>query len=216
MDQTNNAPKPRFKLPFQGTAIFETLQTVFYSFLITAFIYAVIAIPNQVDGASMEDNFHDGELILTNKFIQIINAIGLGDDISYVYDRGDVIIFQQPGKPDFIKRIIAKEGDTIKIEGGEVFVNGKKLEEKYLEDSEDFITELPNEYLSFLNEGEEKTVPEGKFFVMGDNRPHSQDSRYTTVGWVEEGQIKGRVFFRYWPIGQLGIIQRGEFNEIEP
>jgi signal peptidase I len=171
-----------------------------------------LAIPNQVEGASMETNFHNGDLLITNKLIQILNSSGIGESISYEYVRGDVIIFQQAGKSDFIKRIIAEEGDTIKFEDTNVIINNKLIIENYLE--EGIQTKLPNSSISFLNEGEEVTVPQGKYFVMGDNREHSQDSRFKSVGWVDQDEIKGRVFLKYWPITEISLIPRGDFEEL--
>lgn len=211
--ESSKRPKAVKSIMAAGAAVFETVQTIMISLAITGFIYLFLAIPNQVEGSSMEPSFYDNNLLITNKLIQIVNHLGFGEQLGYEYERGDVVIFQKPGNPDFIKRVIAKEGDTISIEDQKVFVNGKELEEHYLDP--DARTFTANDARGFIDEGETLTVPENKFFVMGDNREHSQDSRYSTVGWVDIEEIKGRVFLRYFPLQDFGIIGRGEYVEID-
>jgi len=199
---------------FAGSAFFEIFQTFFIALLITGFIYIFIAIPNQVDGRSMEDNFFHGELLLTNKFIQIIGDTDIGKKIEYDYERGDVVILQIPGKPDFIKRIIAEPEDTIMFENNKIIVNDMVLDEKYLaEEYKQHAGFLPHQSLAYIIQGQKIQIPEGKYFVMGDNRPNSQDSRYSSIGLINRSQLKGRVLIRYWPLNRLGIIQRGEYDE---
>lgn len=187
--------------------IIDFIQTIVIALAIVVVIYLFIAIPNQVEGSSMEPNFQHNQLLLTNKIIQFIGDTSLGDRFDYDYRRGDVIIFQQTGKPDFIKRIVATEGDTISIENGKPVVNGKTVDEKY-------ITEQTYGS-SFLKDGETKRVPEGSYFVMGDNRDNSKDSRFVDVGFVDRDDVKGRVFLRYWPLNKFQLIKQGEFEEIE-
>ncbi|HEX9804404.1 MAG TPA: signal peptidase I, partial [Candidatus Dojkabacteria bacterium] len=139
----------------------------------------------------------------------------IGDALNYDYERGDVIIFQQQGRPDFIKRIIAASGDTIMVEDNKLIVNGMEIDEKYIPSSPDFKLTLPNPDIAFLIDGQERTVPQNKYFVMGDNRQHSQDSRFASVGWVDRSEIKGKVFLRYWPLGSFGLIPRGKYEEME-
>ncbi len=200
--------------PKSGSLIIDIVQTVVIALAITVIIYLFIATPHQVDGKSMENNFHNGDLLLANKLVQIIGGSSLGESLNYNYQRGDVIIFQQSGKPDFIKRIIAGPLDTIKIEDNKIYVNGSEVDEHYIPDTTEFKTELPNPDIAFLLEGQERTVPENKYFVMGDNRKHSQDSRFAAIGWVDRTEMKGKVFIRYWPLGDFGLIPRGEYDEI--
>lgn len=207
--------KGLLSLSFLGNGpIIELFQTVFLALIITAFIYAFLAIPNEVEGKSMEDAFHNGDLLLTNKFIQILTVTGTGGKLNYTYQRGDVIIFQQPGKLDYIKRVIAGPGDTIMIKENKVYVNGKRLIENYIPNSDEYKTEIAQDpFQAFIKEGETLTVPPNKYFVMGDNRRHSQDSRYAIVGWVDINEIKGRVFLKYWPITQFTFVGRGNYSE---
>ncbi|KXK25819.1 MAG: Signal peptidase I P [candidate division WS6 bacterium OLB20] len=191
----------------------DIVQTVIIALLISVFIYMLIAIPNQVDGQSMEPNFQDQELLLTNKVIewfggsQVANTLG----VDYNYRRGDVVIFNNKGT-DLIKRIIAVGGDTIRIEDNGVFVNGSELDEKYIPKTTR--TRVPFQGQAFMEEGEELVVPEGHYFLMGDNRENSKDSRFAEVGFVPRSMLKGRVFFRYWPVAKFGIIRQGEYEEL--
>jgi signal peptidase I len=172
----------------------DFLETIVVSLAIFAVVYIFLFQPHQVDGQSMVPNFHNGEYILTDK-------------ISYRFHtpkRGDVVVFHSPQdeRVDFIKRIIGVPGDTIKLTGGYIYLNGQKLEEKYVND--------PGQILAgrFLREGVEVEVPLGQYFVMGDNRNHSSDSR--EWGLLSLNGIVGRAFFRYWPFAAFGMIPTAE------
>jgi signal peptidase I len=193
----------------QKSIFLDLLQTVVISLSICVIIYLFIATPNEVNGQSMEPSFYDRELLLTNKIMQLLGSTKLkvivGD-----YRRGDVVIFKHTlSQDDFIKRIIGVGGDTVKIEGGYVYVNGTKLNETYLPEGRR--TEAGN----FLTEGEVVKVPDEYYIVLGDNRGNSTDSRNRLVGFVKRSQMKGRVFFRYWPLDTFGIIKRHNYSELE-
>lgn len=139
----------------------------------------------------MEPTFDTGDYILTSK-------------ITYKFDkpeRGDIIVFKSPRNPDidYIKRIIGLPGDTIMVKNGQVFINGVFINEAYL-GGETNIFEG-----GFLKEEAEVIVPENHFFVMGDNRPRSSDSR--EFGFVPENDVIGKVFFRYYPVSKWGSIK---------
>jgi len=189
--------------------IVETFETVFIAVAVCAVIYLTIAVPNKVEGQSMEPNFHQGDLVLTNKTIQYIGATGIGQDYNYDYQRGDVVIARQ-GKTDLIKRVIALEGETVEIKDNSVYINGEKLREKYLPTTTR--SKLPAPEFSLIREGKSVVVPENSYFIMGDNREHSKDSRFREIGFISRNRIKGRVVFRYWPLSSIGVIHRGEFE----
>lgn len=153
----------------------ETLQTVLISLAIFLFVYVFIVQPHRIKGESMVPNFSDGELVLTEK-------------VNYYFgkpQRGDVVVFQAPNrKVDYIKRIIGLPGETVKIEDGVVFINDKKLEEPYETQT--------TQGSGFL------TLAEGEYFVLGDNRGSSSDSR--SFGSVLRKSIKGRAWLVYFPI----------------
>lgn len=172
----------------------DFLETIVVSLAIFAVVYIFLFQPHQVDGRSMEPNFHNGEYILTDK-------------ISYRLHppkRGDVVVFHSPQdeRNDFIKRIIGIPGDTLMVKGGFVYLNGTKLEEKYIND--------PDQVLAgrFLREGETYEVAPEQYIVMGDNRLHSSDSR--EWGPVNLRGIVGRAFFRYWPVPVFGPVKTAE------
>lgn len=173
---------------------FDVIESVVVALSVFVVIYLFLVQPHQVKGASMDPTFHDGEYILTDK-------------ISYRFNqpqRGDVIVFKAPRNPDFdyIKRIIGLPGDTISIVDGLVYVNNQKIDEKYI-DSETII--LPGQ---FIKEGQQITLGGNEYFVLGDNRSHSSDSRQW--GTVPRKDIIGKVFFRYWPFTKFGVIEKPE------
>jgi signal peptidase I len=185
--------------------VVNLLQIVAILLVIVVILYLVILLPNQVDGFSMEPNFHNQELMFTDK---VINWLGpLIPALNYTYQRGDVVVFPADGH-SLIKRIIGMPGDVVRIENNRVFVNNKLLNEKYL--SSEVQTNMPFSNVATMAEGESFKVPDDSFFLMGDNRPNSKDSRFADIGPIKKASLQGRVFFRYWPLARLGIIGRGE------
>jgi signal peptidase I len=157
----------------------------------------------------MEPTFHDSELLLTNKIVQYLGDTKLGG-VFGDYKRGDVVIFKHTlSQDDFIKRIIAVGGDTVILQDGYVYVNGTRIEETYLPEGRR--TEGGN----FIAEGQVIKVPEGTYVVFGDNRSNSTDSRSNVVGFVKRSQLKGRVFFRYWPLEEFGVVKRVDYTNQE-
>ena len=123
-----------------------------------------------------------------------------GFRLAYIFnepERGDVIIFKYPDDESqlFVKRIIGLPGDTVEIKAGVTYVNGEVLSEPYL-------AERPYE-----QDFGPYNVPEDSFFVMGDNRNHSNDARYWNNTYVKKSAIKGKAFLAYWPLDDFGIIE---------
>lgn len=115
--------------------------------------------------------------------------------------RGDVIVFKAPtdADKDFIKRVIGLPGDTVLVQDGYVYVNGKQVhEEKYLDD------DIRTYGGSYIADGETIKVPEGQYIVMGDNRPFSSDSR--EWGPLKKDDIIGKSFFVYWPLDNMRLV----------
>ena len=151
--------------------------------------------PHEVIGNSMHPTYKNGEYLMANKITYRIKDP----------QRGDVIIFKYSDTQDFIKRIVGLPGDTVMLKDGQLYINSKLLdEENYLNDS------IYTNGGEFLKEGESKTIPEGEYFVCGDNRPHSSDSR--TFGSIEEGDIKGKAWIVYFPFSEFRIVK----HEIYP
>lgn len=133
--------------------------------------------------SSMEPNFYEGQRLVVNKAVYFF-----GDP-----ERGDVVIFRAPngGQDDFIKRVIALPGDTVEVKNGAVYVNGVKLDEPYIEN--------PPQYTM-----EEQVVPENNYFVLGDNRNHSNDSHH---GWLMPREnLIGKAWLSTWPPSDWGVV----------
>lgn len=154
----------------------EIIQTALISLGIFFFVYIFLVQPHRVKGDSMMPNFVDGELLLTEKVSYHL----------YKPKRGDVIVFKAPGprKVDFIKRIVGLPGETIKIERGEIFINNQKIEEPYE-------TQATEGTVNAI-------IGKDEYFVLGDNRGASSDSR--TFGVIARNSLKGKAWFIYWPL----------------
>ncbi len=166
---------------------FETLVIVAAVF---AIIYLFIAQFHKVSGSSMFPTMHDGDFLITEK-------------VSYRFGnpkKGEIIVLKNPRdeSQDFIKRIIATPGDTVKVENNSVFINGQLLDETYLPPA------TPTQASAFLNEGTTIKAGANQYFVFGDNRNHSSDSR--EWGGLTKEEIVGRAFLRYWPLSTFGLL----------
>jgi len=195
------------RLPKTGGLLVDVLQTIIIALGLSVIIYLFLAIPNQVDGTSMTPTLLDKDVLITNKFIQIF---GGPDNIisSYDYRRGDIVVFEQPDRPDLVKRVIGLPGDRIKIQDGKVYINGEVQIEEYLPSGR------RTEAGPFIAEGSEKLVPTGSYFLMGDNRGNSKDSRTLEVGFVKREYLKGSPFLRLFPLASLGVLQRGTYRAV--
>lgn len=173
-----------------GSFLLDFLESITMALAVFVIVYLFLFQPHQVRGNSMYPNFHDGEYILTDKITYRIRKP----------KEGDVIIFRAPKNEeyDYIKRIIATPGHCVQIINGKVYIDNQPFAEPY----------LPKDYLTypgtFLKEGNTVCVPEKNYFVLGDNRAHSSDSR--EWGFVPEENIIGKAFFRYWPPNRFGRI----------
>ena len=170
--------------------LIEIIQTVVVFLAVLMIVFLFIAQPHKVQGPSMFPTFHDGDYIITDK-------------ITYRFStpqRGDVIVFENPRNhsDDFIKRIMGLPGDKIKVQDGHLYINDHLVNEPYLQPN------VITDGRFFLQEGMEKTVDVGNYFVMGDNRQYSSDSR--EWGFVKKNEILGRVIVRYWPPNAAGFL----------
>jgi len=170
----------------------DTTQQLVLTFAVFAVIYIFLFRPFQVSGNSMYPNFFDKEYVLTNVITLRFNKPKLGD----------VIVFKAPDNPqkDYIKRVIGLPGDIIEIENGNVYINERPL------DQNSYLDPLVKTYGgSFLKEHMAITVPDNAYFVLGDNRTGSSDSR--EWGFVPLSNIVGQSMLTYWPINKLGFIK---------
>lgn len=145
-------------------------------------VYLFIAQPHKIAGQGMAPNYVDGQYYLTNKFTYKAG----------VPQRGDVIVFKAPTKPevDYFKRIIGLPGEEIEIRDGKVYINNQELSETYL--ASGTYTNVG----TFMTEGQKVKIPENQYFVLGDNRNHSSDSR--EWGFVPKENIVGRMDICYY------------------
>jgi len=163
----------------------------------------------------MDPALHDGQYLIVNKAIyahvnldtigKFIPFIDPGNDpVHYLFrrpQRGDVVVFRFPGNPDrdFIKRIIGEPGDTVEVRNGTVYVNGLPLDEPY-------ITSKPTQPYGLT------VVPPKQYFVLGDNRNNSYDSRQW--GFVPERNIIGQAWLSYWPKGDWGLVANKDLSPL--
>ena len=165
-----------------GLWIRDLLISAVASVLIITFLYQ----PVRVEGTSMLPRLEDRDRLFINKFVYHISAI----------DRGDVVVFHYPRDPEksYIKRVIALPGDRLRIDRGQVWVNGDRLTESY-------VPQMYRDNRSYA----EIVVPEGTYFMMGDHRSISSDSR--EFGPVERSLIYGKAVFVYWPTRDAGVVR---------
>jgi signal peptidase I len=151
------------------------------SVLIITFLYQ----PVRVEGTSMLPRLEDRDRLFINKFVYHFSSI----------ERGDVVVFRYPRDPakSYIKRVIALPGDQLRIDHGRVFVNGKPLREPY----------VPAEYRDGRSLAE-MTIPADSYYMMGDHRSISSDSR--DFGPVDRSLIYGKAAFVYWPARDVGVV----------
>jgi len=186
------------------------VQIIAIALVVFIILYLIVFIPNQVDGQSMEPNFFDKELIFTDKMINYFGLTDIGKSLGYEYQRGDAVVFPQ-GDTFLIKRIIATSGDKVKVENDRVYLNGNLLDEEYIDPIKK-PTRMPSSSLATFLEGEEAIVPKDSYFLLGDNRTNSKDSRYKSVNFIKRDDLVGRVFFRFWPLNRFGFVSKGVAN----
>jgi signal peptidase I len=153
-----------------------------------------------IPSGSMMDTLLVGDYILVNKFLYGPEVPFTDARVPGLRDprRGDIIVFRYPQdeKRDFIKRIVGTPGDTVQVRGGQVSVNGQTLREPYVKHVEGPLPATGQAYCGYAYGCEPTVVPPNSYFVMGDNRDNSQDSRYW--GFVTRDKIKGKAFLIYW------------------
>ncbi|GHO74109.1 hypothetical protein KSD_18800 [Ktedonobacter sp. SOSP1-85] len=181
---------------------FRLVREIIETIVLTVLMFLVIRLAVQnfnIDGQSMEPNFHNQQFIFVDKW-------------SYLFHpprRGDVIVFAAPPEPDqdYIKRVVGLPGDVITIQGTTVFVNGKALSETYIDPHRQ-----GNPYAPIVN----MVIPQGDYFVLGDNRAGSSDSR--AWGCVPKQNLVGQAAFVFWPLGQdnWGLVKNesGIFDQV--
>lgn len=166
-------------------ALRSWVRDLFFSISISLFIILFVYQPVKVEGGSMEPGLQDQERIFINKL-----AYRLGD-----IERGDIIVFHYPRDPrkSFIKRVIGLPGDRVRVFDGHVYLNGHLMQEPY----------VPEDFLDSRAYPEVK-VPPDSYYVLGDHRSMSNDSR--DIGPVARSYIYGKAVFSYWPMDKVGLL----------
>jgi signal peptidase I len=179
--------KSRVSVPPRTLPVLSVwLRDLIISLAISAFIIVFLYQPVKVEGTSMMPSLDDQERIFVNKYVYRLEPI----------QRADIVVFRYPRDPSksFIKRVIGLAGDRIRIEAGEIFVNGQAMEEDY----------VPPAYAD-QRSYPEIIVPPHSYFVLGDHRTMSNDSR--DFGPVDVSFIYGKAVFGYWPMDKMGRVR---------
>jgi signal peptidase I len=173
------------KLPARRRLLHAWIRDLFFSISVSLFIILFVYQPVKVEGGSMEPGLQDQERIFINKLAYRLENI----------QRGDIVVFRYPRDPrkSFIKRVIGLPGDRVRVSEGKVSLNGHLVPETY----------VPEEYLDSRSCPEIK-VPLDSYFVLGDHRSMSNDSR--DFGPVARTYIYGKAVFGYWPMEKMGIV----------
>jgi signal peptidase I len=185
---------------FRKSTVREYAESIVIAVILALFVRTWIVQAFKIPTGSMENNLLIGDHLLVNKFVFGSTIGSIDRALLPIRDirRGDVVVFKYPDEPDrdFIKRVIGLPGETLELRAKTVYINGKPLDEPYVH------------FLQPASEAQEITsfdvrenfrpvqVPEGYYFVMGDNRDNSQDSRYW--GFLPRHYIKGRALMIYW------------------
>jgi len=161
-------------------------RDLFFSLAVSFFVILFVYQPVKVEGGSMEPGLEDQERIFINKMVYHWESI----------ERGDIIVFRYPRdtSKSFIKRVIGLPGDEVRISRGRVYVNGKFVDEPYVPPQFQDERSFPDTY-----------IPQNTYFVLGDHRSMSNDSR--EFGPVNRRFIYGKAAFGYWPFDKLGILR---------
>jgi len=184
------APGPSADAPARRTvlgSVAHWARDLMISVVLAIFVILFIYQPVKVEGTSMMPTLDDQERIFINKFVYRFHFGNI--------ERGDTVVFWFPGDPtkSYIKRVIGMPGDRVQVVDGKVIVNGQALVENY----------VPPEFRD-QSEMPERVVPPGEYFVLGDHRSSSNDSR--AWGMVPRRYIYGKAVFIYWPLDKMGVL----------
>ena len=186
------------------TQIREWTQSIVIALILALLIRTFIIQAFKIPSGSMIPTFEIGDRIFVSKFIYGAKLPFTNVRLPALRqpERGDIIVFASPETPkkDFVKRLIATEGETVEIKNGNIIINGKKINSPALPKS--------NYYYNrggYGREGTAVTVPEGFYFTLGDNSANSRDSRYW--GFVPKSNVIGKAILVYWPIPRIHIIE---------
>ena len=183
--------------PFTKSTAREYFETVVIAVILALFIRTWVVQAFKIPTGSMENNLLIGDHLLVNKFV--FNPLVDGTEFltpTGTVERGDILVFKFPEDPerDFIKRVVGLPGETLEVRDQDVFIDGRKLDEPYL----DRMPALPGGAIALDRRDNYGpiTIPAAHYFMMGDNRGNSQDSRFW--GPLPHANVKGKAFVIYW------------------
>lgn len=174
--------------------IFSIILSVAIAVVLYTVIRTFIFYPFQVEGSSMYPTMKEDERFILNKMDEV--------------DRFEIVVFPAPdGSGDeYVKRVIGMPGDTVNYEDNQLFVNGEEVGEEYLDELKaENPDELVTENFTLKGLTGEETVPEDSYFVLGDNRPVSHDSRQ--FHFIDAETVEGTAHWRFWPLGEFGRVE---------
>lgn len=172
----------------------KLIAVISFALVLAFSLRAVIFANYSVVGESMQPTLHDGNLLIVNKVIYDLQDA----------DRFDVVVFHANEEEDYVKRVIGTPGDKIEYKNDKLYVNDEYIEENFLETFKKKSSAKPfTEDFTLEELTGEKRVPEGKLFVLGDNRQESLDSR--SFGFIDERTLVGKVGLTYWPLPEASL-----------
>jgi signal peptidase I len=194
---------------FRKSPVREYFESICVAVILAFFVRTFVVQAFKIPTGSMENNLLIGDHLLVNKFVFAPTLTSIERMLLPIdpIRRGDIVVFKYPEDParDFIKRVVGLPGDTIEMRSKKVYVNGTPLDEPYVR-----FLEPPDEGVSSAPDVDDlrssfplMTVPSDQYFMMGDNRDNSQDSRYW--GFLQRDFVKGKALFVYFSFGEGGV-----------
>jgi signal peptidase I len=209
--KTNPKPKPQARVaapaaapePYRKSTLREYFEAIVTAVILALFVRTFVFQAFKIPTGSMENNLLIGDHLLVNKFVFGPSESGFERALLPIRDlrRGEVVVFKYPEDPerDFIKRVIGLPGETLEVKEKRVYINGKRLDEPYVHYLEPPSSSAGLSEVTAFDLRERYgpvTIPPNKYFMMGDNRDNSQDSRYW--GMLPREYVKGRAVMIYW------------------